>query len=241
MLWSRSELRGWHLRAADGALGEVDDFLFDDASWALRYLVAESSRWLPDRTVLIAPDSLARPDEGSRELPVKLTMQQVKDSPPIGTHEPVSRQMEQRMRAYYGWQPFFGGHNYDDAANNEAINQPPPEDSGPDSHLRSMHSLKGYDVIAIDGRAGILNDFQFDDEGWVIRYVAVETGGWITGKPVVIAPEWIRGINWADREVVLEVSMDAILHSPDYDPKQRIGRDYEGRLYHHYRRPPYWL
>ena len=36
MLWSNNALRGWHLRATDGSLGEVDDFLFDDRSWAIR-------------------------------------------------------------------------------------------------------------------------------------------------------------------------------------------------------------
>lgn len=241
MLWSNNALRGWHLRATDGSLGEVGDFLFDDRSWAVRYLVADTSRWLPSRTVLIAPEALGRPEEGPRHLPVGLTVRRIKDSPPIATHQPVSVQMEQRMRAYYGWQPYFGGHSYGGSGRDVAIGPPPPGDGDEqDAHLRSMRSIEGYTVKALDGTAGIVKDFQFDDEGWIIRYVAVDTGGWITGKPVVVAPAWIRDISWLDREVVLDPTTDAIMRSPDYDAAQRIARDYEQRLYGHYGRPPYW-
>lgn len=242
MLWSRNELRGWHLRATDETLGEVDDFLFDDRSWAVRYLVADTTRWLPGRTVLIAPQALGRPDESSRQLPVRLTARQVKDSPSIAMHQPVSRRMEQRMQDYYGWQPYFGGHNYEGTGSNVAIGRTPPtEDDEQDPHLRSMQSVEGYMVKALDGDAGLLKDLQFDDDGWIVRYVAIEAGGYITGKPVVVAPSWMRDINWAEQTVTLDLTVDAVAHSPDYDPAQRIGRDYEQRLYGHYGRPPYWL
>ena len=193
--------------------------------------------------MLIAPEALGRPEEAAGQLPVSLTAQQITDSPAIATHQPVSVRMERRMRAYYGWQPYFGGHNYDESGRNVAIGPPPEQGDGDDldSQLRSMRSVEGYTVKARDGTAGLLKDFQFDDEGWIIRYVAVDTGGWITGKPVVIAPAWIRDISWSDREVTLDLTTEAILRSPGYDPDQRIGRDYEQRLYGHYGLPPYWL
>jgi hypothetical protein len=49
MLRNVKDLRGYAIRATDGVIGHVDDFYFDDKAWAIRYLVAETGKWLPDR------------------------------------------------------------------------------------------------------------------------------------------------------------------------------------------------
>src|SRR5512142_2106896 len=51
-------LTGYALGAEDGEIGSVEDFLFDDNFWAVRYLVANTARWLPGRRVLISPVAL---------------------------------------------------------------------------------------------------------------------------------------------------------------------------------------
>ena len=47
MLRSALQLKGYRLEAVDGELGNVSDFLFDDERWVVRYLVADTRRWLP--------------------------------------------------------------------------------------------------------------------------------------------------------------------------------------------------
>ena len=47
--------------------------------------------------------------------------------------------------------------------------------------LRSMKDLEGYAIDAIDGTIGHVKDFYFDDEAWVIRYLVVDTGAWLSG------------------------------------------------------------
>ena len=92
MLRSVKHVFGYRLQTVDQqSLGKVHDFLFDDAHWTVRYLVADTRKWLPGRRVLISPLALGEPDWGTRELAVHLTPPQIEQSPPISADEPVSR------------------------------------------------------------------------------------------------------------------------------------------------------
>ena len=94
MLWNASSIKGYAVAASDGRLGTVSDFLFEDASWMVRWLVVDTGKWLSGRKVLLPPIVLGHPHPTEREFPVRLTKQQVKDSPEIDCDRPVSRQME---------------------------------------------------------------------------------------------------------------------------------------------------
>ena len=57
---SIKDLKGNTIVAPDGDIGKVDDFYFDDKSWTIRYLVADTGNWLLDRKVLISPIALGK-------------------------------------------------------------------------------------------------------------------------------------------------------------------------------------
>src|SRR5919197_246787 len=109
MLRSTNDLRGYTLRATDGEIGSVDDFLFDDEQWTIRYMVANTGGWLTGRLVLISPIVLGNPDWEAKTLAVALTRKQVEQSPDIATDQPVSRQREAELAQYYGYDPYWGG------------------------------------------------------------------------------------------------------------------------------------
>jgi hypothetical protein len=44
-LRSSGAVTGYHIRATDGDIGHVVDFLVDDQSWAIRYMIADTSNW----------------------------------------------------------------------------------------------------------------------------------------------------------------------------------------------------
>jgi hypothetical protein len=91
----------------DGRLGTVSDFLFDDASWIVRWLVVDTGDWLFGRKVLLPSSVLGHLDPTERQFWVGLTMQQVKGGPDIDTDRPVSRQMEVNVYDYFGWTPYW--------------------------------------------------------------------------------------------------------------------------------------
>ena len=107
MLWDASAINGYAIEASDGLLGTVSDLLFDDVGWAIRWLVVDTGNWL-SRKVLLSLSVLGKPDRALRHFLVKLTMQQVKDSPDVDTDQPVSRQIEAHVYNYYGWDPLIG-------------------------------------------------------------------------------------------------------------------------------------
>ena len=89
MLLSIKNLSKYKIEATDGNIGHVHSFLFDDQSWAVRYLVVDTGNWLPDRKVLIPPSALGEPAGRVEAFPVKLTREQIKGSPDIDTDKPV--------------------------------------------------------------------------------------------------------------------------------------------------------
>jgi hypothetical protein len=46
MLWYASVINGYAIEANDGRLGTVSDFLFEDTSWMIRWLVVDTGNWL---------------------------------------------------------------------------------------------------------------------------------------------------------------------------------------------------
>ncbi|MGE5297225.1 MAG: PRC-barrel domain containing protein [Solirubrobacterales bacterium] len=244
MLRSVKSLRGVAISALDGEMGKVDSFLFDDHKWTIRYLVVDTGRWLPGRKVLIAPTALGRSEGQGPVLPVNLTKEQVRNSPDIDTDKPVSRQREAELRKYYDWAPYWGfGYGLDLPSGERAEadrGAVAVEHAQGDTHLRSTKDVRGYRIHAIDGEIGHVEDFIVSDVEWVVRYLAIDTGKWLAPRHVLISPDWVRDIGWDEREVWVDVTIDAIEKCPLYDPTGPISREYETQVYDYYGRQKYW-
>jgi hypothetical protein len=252
MLRNAKDLHGFKIRATDGELGTVDQLYFDDATWAVRYLIVETGDWLVGRAVMISPISVVHADWPAKRLDVALTKKQVAISPDINTHQPVSRQHEAAYNQYYGYPsywggPFVWGPAYFPAGLTVptlAVGQELAErkrNESPDSHLRSTEAVTGFHIEAADGEIGHVDGFVVDDEAWAIRYIEVATKNWWPGKKVLVSPAWIERMNWPDSKVYAGLSREAIQSAPEYIESTPITREYENRLYAPYGRPPYWL
>ncbi len=250
MLRSVKILQGYMIHATDGDIGYVDDFYFDEQAWTIRYLVIALSDWLTKRRVLLSPIALGTPKWEAKSFPVRLTQEQVENSPAIDTDKPVSRQMEEELHSYYEWAPYWrtgirpvgvGALAVAQmVAGTEGDEQSSKEKQRQDPHLRSVSEVIGYDIQASDGEIGHVDDFIADDETWAIRYIVVDTQDWLPGKKVLVSPAWIRTVIWAERNVHVDLSREAVKDSPEFDPSAAVNREYELRLYDYYGRPKYW-
>lgn len=81
MLHRTTKLAGFHVHATDGAIGHVEDFLFDAVDWSIRYLVIDTSNWIGGKSVLISPKVVTAVDPVKRQIDVALTREQVQASP----------------------------------------------------------------------------------------------------------------------------------------------------------------
>ena len=80
-LRSCREIAGYQILATDGSIGEIDDFIFDDQSYAIRGVVVDTRKWLPGKHVRLAPEQIDRVSWDEREVYVKLTRDAVRNSP----------------------------------------------------------------------------------------------------------------------------------------------------------------
>jgi hypothetical protein len=221
MLRSVKSSEGHKIGATDGVIGKVEGFLFYDSSWIIRYLVVNTGSWLPGRKVLISPVSIVQPVPDGKILPIKLTQEQVKNSPDIDTDKPVSRRAEIELHKHYNWPPYWTGSGFagpvmgPSSKEKEQAAVAAEERVGP--LLRSTQEVIGYRIHATDGDIGHAEDFIFDDESWAIRYLVVDTRNWLPGNSVLISPESIEKISWSDSNICIGLPKGQIKDSPRYD------------------------
>jgi len=239
-----SKLMGYALASDDGEIGRCHDFLFDDRYWTVRYMVADTGKWLPGRKVLVSPIALGEPNWEAERFPVKLTRKKIEESPPLEKDAPVSRQYEIKWFNYYGWPYYWVGAGLwgidpyphtlygktGDKAREKGIE---PEKS----HLRSVKEVTGYHIEASDGEIGHVEDFLVDEQAWSFRYLVVDTGNWLPGRKVLVKPSWVNSVDWIDRRVKIDLTSEGIKNSPEYDPAVPLTSDYESRLEAHYNLP----
>jgi hypothetical protein len=108
MMLVGSALKGFAIEASDGHIGTVSDFLFEDRTWNIRWMVADTGDWLTERKILVHPSAIGQPDYRRGKIAFQLTKQQIEDSPDILSDAPVSRQMETNIHRHYGWDPLWG-------------------------------------------------------------------------------------------------------------------------------------
>jgi sporulation protein YlmC with PRC-barrel domain len=106
--------------------------------------------------------------------------------------------------------------------------------------LYSYRELTKYEASAEDGVVGKVVDVVVDDRAWDARYLVIVTGGWLRGRTVVVAPQWVRFVNWRGKDIRLDVTRGEVEGSPVFDPESPINRVFEERLYDYYGRPRYW-
>ncbi|MBF0288714.1 MAG: PRC-barrel domain-containing protein [SAR324 cluster bacterium] len=228
-----AKLSGYHLHTLDGEMGKLKQIYFDDHHWTARYFVVDSARSSIGHDVLVNPSEIKDIDDANEYFELNQTREQINHSPPPDTVLPVSHHHEQEYSHYYGWMPdwtadpIFGAPLIHPPVSEEDVNTP-------EQQLRSSNEVIGYRIQAEDGEIGHVEDFIVEDPDWKIRYLEINTGNWLPGKKVLIAPTWIRQVSWTDKQVTINLTREAVHSAPTYDPSKLITRDYQLTLYKYY-------
>ena len=219
MLQNIKQLYGKKLGASDGDIGHVKDFYFDDQTWAVRYLVADTGSWLSGRQVLLTHHAIGnhafgRSDADADVLRVSLSRKQIEDSPSIDSHRPVSRQYEAEYYRYYGWPTYWQDGGMVGVAGFPVVTPFVTPEKHPhhghqqrdDLHLRSTKAVTGYQIHATDGPIGSVSSFMVECKSWAICELVVETGHWYAGKEILISPSKIDRISYEDSTVFVNLT-----------------------------------
>jgi hypothetical protein len=240
MLLSIDHLKGYKIEGADGAIGHVDSFLFEDMTWAVRYLVVDTTKFLFGNKVLIAPHCITNLDRNG--LRVSMGVDEIRESPLIDTDKPVSRKMEKELHSFYGWPRYW------ETSVNLGMSPPPPpypmneydevyKENGGDPHLRSTDEVIRYGVYDQIDRIGTLNDFIVHTETWDIPFAVVDTEKVVNRKLVLIITDWIHDIQWEKNSVQVNVPRRVLERLPAYNPHEPINTVHEEVLYDYYGMP----
>ena len=211
MMMSVKQLQGYTIRGTDDEIGKIHDVYFDDVSWKVLFVLADTRPWLLGRLVLVAPDMLGDLDAENRVFPASLTKAQVENGPSVEEHKPVSRQHAVDVAKYWD-RPFSvpGDPRFD-----LGLEPGPPSDATHDDpHLRAAADMRGHHVETPDGRCGHVEDWIVDLDSWTIRDVVIDTTDWWPGGSVRIPCAEITSMSWDDKSVQVRLTKEAIQRHP---------------------------
>ena len=100
--------------------------------------------------------------------------------------------------------------------------------------LFSFEDFRGYAIRAADGDVGSVDDVLFEDTSSVVRYLVVETGSWLFGRRVLLAPAAFGAIDHDARVLETGLTTAQVKDSPEIDSEQPVSRQKEEALHAHY-------
>ncbi len=82
-LRSVNEVIGYHIKADDGSIGHIEDFIIDRETWGVQHVAVDTRNWLPGKVVTVAP---ARIDDiiwTESNVYIHMTKDEIKESPEL--------------------------------------------------------------------------------------------------------------------------------------------------------------
>jgi hypothetical protein len=91
----------------------------------------------------------------------------------------------------------------------------------------TQQELLGYDVEAIDGSIGKIDDATLDAD---LGHIVVDTGPWIFGKKVMLPAGVIKTVDHVNEKVFVNRTKDEIKNAPEFDDSMRNDEKYRTEL-----------
>lgn len=100
-LRSTQEVSDYQIQATDGEIGHIEDFIIDDETWAIRYLIIDTRNWWPGKKVLIAPQWIERISWEEAKVFVNLERETIRQSPEYKEDARITRDYETGLHRHY--------------------------------------------------------------------------------------------------------------------------------------------
>lgn len=80
----------------------MEDFVVDDETWVIQYIVVDTRNWLPGKKVLVAPAWIEKVEWTESRVYMDLYEETIKNSPEYDPSAPVNREYEERLYDFHG-------------------------------------------------------------------------------------------------------------------------------------------
>jgi uncharacterized protein YrrD len=101
-LRSAEKLIDYKIEAKDGDIGDIEDFIIDDVTWKMIFLVVDTGDWFPGKKVLLSPKWIKEINWDVSRIVVNLTEHKVSNSPEYDPHQLINEVYEESFYDYYG-------------------------------------------------------------------------------------------------------------------------------------------
>ena len=227
MKYNLSKISLLKVKAVEGDVGFVEDYLFDDDLWTIRYIVANVRPWIDTEEVLLTPLSIKGLDQKHKEIEFCHDKKSIENSPRISADEPVKRHQEKiLLRENRASKHLIDdeGTVEEDSQRSLGVSMHPEalvtkskkttEKDECNSHLRSFREIRGYEVYCVDDFLGYLEDVEVDDEAWNVLCLLVKTD---QGQNLKLAPGWVDCIYGSENMMKLNVPRVTVYENQDVE------------------------
>ncbi|MEO8167899.1 MAG: PRC-barrel domain-containing protein [bacterium] len=106
-LRSSYAVTGYDIQASDGGIGHIDDFIIDDETWAIRYLIIDTLNLWPGKKVLLSPRWIDRVSWSESKVFVNLSRETIKQSPEYTDESMLNRNYETGLHRHYNREGYW--------------------------------------------------------------------------------------------------------------------------------------
>lgn len=106
--------------------------------------------------------------------------------------------------------------------------------------LLSVRELEHYSISATDGKIGRIEELFFEEDTWIVRYLVIDVGNWLSSQRVLLVPDIVTGVDSDTKIIPVSLTKDQVENSPDVDTAMPISREKELKLHKYYDWQPYW-
>jgi flavin reductase (DIM6/NTAB) family NADH-FMN oxidoreductase RutF len=233
-------LTQFSIKAADGDIGHITDFYFDENLFHLRYLVVDTEKFLKNKQVLVSPISFKKIDKEKKTISIFLTKKELEDLPSYKSVDIVSRQYEKAYYDHFTWPYYWRMHStgwtiapYSINAKdypkkvrnyNGVINKSKLLEDDKKSSLRSSKEVSTYKIEGIDEKFGQIQGYILNPENLAIEFFIINTMSYLPSTNVLLRPEWIEEISWNSKTVRFPFTKKLIKSAPPYK-KEKLDQE----------------
>jgi hypothetical protein len=205
--------------ASEASAGKLEDILFDDDAWRVRYLSIRHRPETEVRLLLLAPQAVSELDAENCRLTTDLSLDDLLAQPLFTDELPPDRSLEAALVERYHWGSYWADNPVFFGQPNPPRDRPTQYRHWSEAHcpkqaeLRVFSSLRGAKAQGTDSPAGQVVDCIFDTTDWRIRYLLIELD---SSQTIVAPPDWIRKAAWQHKCIDLDLPRETLASSPTW-------------------------
>jgi sporulation protein YlmC with PRC-barrel domain len=139
---TKSNVSGYHIQAEDGEIGHVEDFIIDDETWAIRYLIVDTRNWWPGNKGLVSPKWIERVSWDESKVYVNPSRETIKQAPEYTEESLLTRDYETGLHRHYNRQGYWVDEPVAKKARRKSTIRQTGLDHGPQHHGPPAHSTR---------------------------------------------------------------------------------------------------